>query len=179
LRTLITLLALGACALGPAQAAVFQSVVVEKSSITFSYKQMGVPMQGRFGKFAAQLSLDTEKADRATGRIDIDLASIDAGSADANQELAGKTWFHVAAHPLASYVLQGLRETGPARYEALGRLTIKGRTKELRTPLTLTKNGISGSLVVNRADFAIGEGMWAKPDIVGNEIQVIFNLTIN
>lgn len=175
----ITALALAAMALGSPQAATYQALVPEKSSVTFSYKQMGVPMQGQFRKFSAQLQLDPSRADKATGRLDIDLASIDTGSSEADQEAIGKAWFHVAAHPRASYVLQSLRPVAPGQYEAIGQLTLKGQTRELRTPLKLNApSTLVGSFVIRRADFGIGEGMWAKFDVVANEITVHFNLNL-
>jgi len=179
MKHLITTLAFAATTLGSAQAATYQAVVPEKSSVTFSYKQMGVAMDGKFKKFSAQVSLDTAKLDKAKGSIDIDLASIDTGSSEADQEVVGKSWFNVAAHPKASFVLKGLKATGANQYEATGQLTIKGQTRELHTPLKLTPQGqLTGSFVLKRADFGIGEGMWAKFDVVANEITVNFNLNL-
>ena len=179
MKHLITTLALSALALGNAQAAAFQAVVPEKSSVTFSYKQMGVAMDGNFKKFSAQLNFDPAKADKATGRLDIELASIDTGSSEADQEVIGKAWFNAAAHPKASFVLQSLKPTGPGQYEAAGQLTIKGQTRELRTPLKLNApSTLVGSFVLRRADFAIGERMWAKFDVVANEITVHFSLNL-
>ncbi len=179
MKHLITTLALGAFALGNAQAAAFQTLVPEKSSVTFSYKQMGVAMDGKFKKFSAQMNFDPAKADKATGRLDIELASIDTGSSEADQEAQGKAWFHVAAHPKASFVLHSLKPTGTGQYEATGQLTIKGQTRELRTPLKLqAPSTLIGSLVLKRADFGIGEGMWSKFDVVANEITVQFTLNL-
>jgi polyisoprenoid-binding protein YceI len=179
MKHLFTSLALGAFALTSAHAASYQAVVAEKSSVTFSYKQMGVAMDGKFKKFNAQVNLDTAKLDKAKGSIDIDLASIDTGSSDADQEVVGKSWFNVAAHPKASFVLKGLKPTGANQYEAVGQLTIKGQTRELHAPLKLSPQGVmTGSFVLKRADYAIGEGMWAKFDVVANEITVNFNLNL-
>lgn len=179
MKHLITTLALSVLALGHAHAVTYQSVVPDKSSVTFSYKQMGVAMDGKFKKFSAQIQLDPAKVDKATGRLDIDLASIDTGSAEADQEVVGKAWFNVAAHPKASFVLQSLKPTGPGQYEAIGQLTLKGQTRELRTPLKLNPpSTLAGSLVLKRGDFGIGEGMWAKFDVVANEITVQFNLNL-
>lgn len=62
-----------------------------------------------------------------------------------------------------------------------GRLTIKGRTQELVIPATFTPQGktgvLEGSFTVHRGDFAIGEGAWAKFDILANDIVVRFRLT--
>ena len=179
MKHLFTILTLSTIALGSAQAASYQAVVPEKSAITFSYKQMGVAMDGKFKKFNAQVSLDTAKLDKAKGSIDIDLASIDTGSSEADQEVVGKSWFNVAAHPKASFVLKGLKSTGANQYEATGQLSIKGQTRELHVPLKLSPQGaLTGSFVLKRADFGIGEGMWAKFDVVANEITVNFNLNL-
>jgi hypothetical protein len=35
----------------------------------------------------------------------------------------------------------------------------------------------NGGFVMRRADFNIGEGMWAKFDTVANEVQVNFQIT--
>lgn len=169
---LITLLA-GVTAAGGAQAATFQSVQADKSRIGFSFRQMGVAMEGRFKRFSAQVQFDTDKPAQARGRVEIDLASVDAGSSEADQELVGKSWFHVAAHPRAAFVLEGMKPTGAGQYEAAGRLTLKGQTRELRVPLKLSPQGLlTGSFVLRRADFGIGEGMWSKFDVVANEITV-------
>ena len=179
MKNIVTTLALSAIALGSAQAASYQAVVPEKSAITFNYKQMGVAMDGKFRKFNAQVSLDTAKLDKANGSIDIDLASIDTVSSEADQEVVGKSWFNVAAHPKASFVLKSLKSTGANQYEATGQLSIKGQTRELQAPLKLSPQGaLTGSFVMRRADFGIGEGMWAKFDVVANEITVNFNLNL-
>ena len=174
-----TALALGATLLGHAQAATYQAVVPEKSSINFAYRQMGVAMDGKFKKFYAQLNLDTAKSDKARGSIEIDLSSIDTGSSEADQEVVGKSWFNVAAHPKAIFVLRQLKPVGPSQYEAVGQLSIKGQTRELIAPVTLSTQGVlTGSFVLKRADFGIGEGMWAKFDVVANEITVQFKLSL-
>ena len=179
MKHLILCAGLVVAALQGAQAAGFQSVVPEKSSVTFSYKQMGVAMDGKFKTFGAQVNFDPAKADKATGRLDIDLASIDTGSSEADQEVVGKAWFNVPAYPKASFVLQSLKQTAPGQYEATGQLSIKGQTRELRTPLKLqAPSTLTGSFVLKRADFGIGEGMWAKFDVVANEITVHFNLNL-
>jgi len=179
MNKLISSFALSAFALGSAHAATYQAVVPEKSAITFSYKQMGVAMDGKFKKFSAHVSLDTAKLDKAKGSIDIDLANIDTGSNEADQEVVGKSWFNVAAHPRASFVLKQIKPAGTNQYEALGQLSIKGQTRDITAPLKLSPQGVlTGSFVLKRADFGIGEGMWAKFDVVANEITVHFTLNL-
>ena len=57
----------------PSQATEYKSVVSEKSTIGFSYKQMGVGSDGQFKKFTAQISFDPAKPQAAKASFDIDL----------------------------------------------------------------------------------------------------------
>ena len=164
------------------QAANYQSVQGDKSSISFRYKQMGVAMDGKFAKFQSTLQLDTAKPEAARASIEIDLASVDTGSAEGDDEVVGKSWFHTAAFPKALFVLKQLKASGPDSYEAIGTLSIKGHARELKFPVKYSAQGAKGLLGASfnlaRADFAIGEGVWSKFDVIGNDVQVNFQLTV-
>jgi polyisoprenoid-binding protein YceI len=176
------LIALSATALAlQAQAAPYQSIVPAKSSVTFNYKQMGVAMDGRFKKFAAQVNFDPAKAEQGKASFEVDLASVDAGSSEADQEVVTKSWFNAAAFPKAQFVAKQIKATAPNQYEVLGTLTLKGLTRDVKFPMKHTAQGkdglLTGSFTLQRADYSIGEGMWAKFDVVANDIQVNFSLT--
>jgi polyisoprenoid-binding protein YceI len=172
--------ALALLAVTAAHAEEYNAVQADRSSVSFVFKQMNVPVDGRFGKFAAQLKFDPAKPATASAAIDIDLASIDAGSAEANDEVAGKQWFNTKAFPTARFVATSFRALGGNRYEAVGKLNIKGRTQEMVAPFAFTSQGRSGvaegALTIKRADFAIGEGVWADFGTVANEVQIKFRL---
>lgn len=142
---------------------------------------MGVAMDGHFKKFAAQLSFDPSKLAAAKADIEIDLASVDAGSSEADDEVMGKAWFNVKAFPKATFVAKHIKGTAANQFEVTGTLTLKGKTQDIKFPLKLVTQGatavFSGGFVMRRADLAIGEGMWSKFDIVANDIQVNFQLT--
>jgi len=163
-----------------AQAVEYTQVQTTKSSINFAYKQMGVTMDGKFGKFAAQLNFDPAKPTAAKATLDVDLASIDTGSSEADQEVAGKQWFNTKAFPTAHFVSGSVKALGGNRYEVAGKLSIKGRTQDIVAPLTFSAQGnqgvFDGSFGFKRSDFAIGEGAWAAFDTVANEIQVKFHI---
>jgi len=75
-----------------AQAVEFNQLQADKSAVSFVYKQMNVPIEGGFKRFHGQISFDPAKPALARAEIDIELASIDAGSDEANDEVAGKLW---------------------------------------------------------------------------------------
>ncbi|MBI2308853.1 MAG: YceI family protein [Rhodocyclales bacterium] len=171
---------LAALAATQAEAVEYAQFQPERSNIAFTSKQMGVAVDGRFRKFAAALSFDPARPTAASARIDIDLGSIDAGSKDADDEVVGKQWFNIKAFPTASFVSTGVKALGGDRYEAIGKISIKGRTQDAVLPFTVKQDGqlatFDGNLTLKRLDFAIGEGPWADVSTVANEVQIKFRI---
>ncbi len=164
-----------------ARAAEYRQVQADQSAITFAYQQMGVAMDGKFRQFTAQLNFDPDRPESAQATVEVDLASIDTGSTDGDQEVAGKTWFNTPAFPTARFVTRSVKALGDHRYEATGQLTIKGKTQDVVVPATFTAQGqtgvFEGRFTLRRGDFAIGEGPWAKFDVVANDVQIQFRIT--
>jgi polyisoprenoid-binding protein YceI len=145
---------------------------------SFVSKQMNVPVDGKFTSFRSKLAFDPARPAAAKAEFEIDLASIDAGSKDANDEVAGKAWFNTKAFPVAKFVATTVKPLGNNRFEVAGKMSIKGKTLDLVTPVTVSQQGNSasfdGSLVLKRADYGIGDGIWADFGTVANEIQIKF-----
>ncbi len=179
-RQILAALGLAAALALPAQAAEFNNVQTARSVLGFGYKQMGVAMDGQFRKFTAQLNFDPAKPAVAKASLDIDVASIDTGSPEGNSEVVSKQWFDAKAFPVARFVSTSIKPLGGNRYEVAGQLTIKGRTRPVTAPTTVTLSGnnasFEGALVIKRADFAIGEGPWADFGTVANEVQIKFKV---
>jgi polyisoprenoid-binding protein YceI len=168
---------------GGVGAAELSRLVAEKSSITFVSKQMGVPVHGSFRKFDAQIRVDPAKPEAGTAKIEVDLASIDAGSNEASGEVKGKQWFNTGAFPKASFVSAGVKPLGGGRYEAHGPLTIKGISRDTVIAFTLRSEAnsvsIEGGFALPRLQFRIGEGMWSDTSTVADEVQVKFKLLLS
>lgn len=176
----LTLALLAVLAAPMAHATEYRTVLPKQSTIHFEFRQMGVPIKGGFKRFTTQMSFDPAKPEAARAQIKIDLASIDAGSPEADEESAGKLWFDRSAYPKATFVSSQVRALGNNRYEVRGTLTLKGRSRDMIVPVTYTpgKNTASfdGGFVLRRLDFGIGEGMWADVATVANEVQVRFRI---
>ncbi|HLU79348.1 MAG TPA: YceI family protein [Burkholderiaceae bacterium] len=164
---------------GTAQAASYTQLDAEASSLAFGYSQMNVKMDGRFGELKApELQFDPAAPEAAKVRIDVSLASIDAGYPDANVELKKDEWLAMDQHPVASFTSTAIKSLGDGRYEVSGELSIKGNTRPVTVPFTFKeeagKGVFEGSFPLQRADFGIGEGQWKDFSIVANEIDVRF-----
>ncbi|HET9463733.1 MAG TPA: YceI family protein [Thiobacillus sp.] len=176
--TTLTLLAM--LAAPAAHAVEYRTVLPQQSTIHFEFRQMGVPVKGGFKRFTTQMAFDPAKPEAARAQIEIDLASIDAGSPEAEEESAGKLWFNRSVYPKATFVSRQVRALGNNRYEMRGTLTLKGRSRDMTVPVTYMpgKNAaiFDGGFVLRRLDFGIGEGMWADVATVANEVQVKFRI---
>lgn len=169
-----------ATAVGSGYAQRVSTVDQDKSTITFVSRQMNVPVEGKFGKFSVQLAFDAAKPNEGRVQVELDLSSIDTGNEEANDEVKGKGWFDVKNHPTARFVSSAVKSVGSGRYELAGKLTIKGRTRDVVAPFTFKPAGqgavFEGAFVLKRLDYAIGEGVWSDTDTVANEVQVKFRI---
>lgn len=150
------------------------------SGISFQYEQMGVSMDGQFKEFTGNLRFDPAKPESAQADFDVALASVDAGSDEANDEVVGESWFNAAAFPQAHFQSTAVKALGDNKYEVAGKLTIKGKSVDVIVPATFTEadgqGTFSGTFTIKRGDFSIGEGSWSTFDIVANDINVSFKL---
>ena len=151
-----------------------------KSSVSATFRQMGVPIDARFGKFTAQIEYDAAKPESAKASVEIDVASFDLGDPDYNSEVRKKEWFHTAQFPKASFVSSRIRPASGGRLDVSGKLTLKGRTADVSFPMTVKKEGnaqiFEGSLPIRRLAFGVGEGEWKDTSIVADEVIIKFRV---
>ena len=184
MRQLGVFRALGAlvlcAAMQPALAA-DQALVPARSEVTFVLKQMGVPVSGRFKVFTAQTAFNPRAPQASQIAFQVDLGSV-AVNADADAELSKPDWFHTSQFPKATFQSGAMKALGGGRFEVAGKLSIKGHVRDLIVPVQLTQAaGLStatGSLLIKRLDFKVGDGDWADTAIVANDVQVTFKLVL-
>ena len=157
-------------------------LVPAQSEIGFVSTQMGVPVDGHFGKFEAQIALDPKHPE--TGRVAIDIATASAtlGVPETDAELPKANWFGSAQFPQASFRSSAIKSLGSGRFEVAGTLTVKGSAQPLVVPVQLTQSaGTSiarGSFTIKRLAFKIGEAEWTDTSLVANDVLVRFKLTL-
>ena len=97
-----------------------QTVLPEASEIRCVTRQMGVPVQGRFARWQAQLRFDPRQPQAAEVAFSIDTRSISFGAAETETEAARPLWFDSGRFaqaqlgtiaPLEVEPMPGLQET--------------------------------------------------------------------
>ncbi|MBI1215589.1 MAG: hypothetical protein GC185_07210 [Alphaproteobacteria bacterium] len=165
-------------------------MVADKSAITFTASQMGDRFTGSVKKFTPAIFFDADDLAHSSVTVDIDAASIDAGEKERNENIKSKSWFDIAEYPAARFETTGFTKTGENAFTAQGRLTIRGVTVPVELPFTLAFSKIEsgadsgkeqavmdGKLTLDRSKFKLGQGDWADPTIIANEVDVAVHLT--
>jgi polyisoprenoid-binding protein YceI len=147
-----------------------------KSDLSFTFKQMGVPVDGKFKKFDAQLDFDAKKPEAGKIAFTVDLGSVSLGDASFDAEVAKAPWFDTKRNGKATFVSTGIKPSGPGKYDVAGKLTVKGASRDIVVPITLAGGVASGSVAIKRLDFKIGDGEWADTSMVANDVTVKFKL---
>ncbi len=157
-----------------------------QSDVSFTFKQMGVPVDGKFKKFDAQINFDAAKLDASKVNFTVDIASTTIGDPATDAELPKSMWFNTAKFPQATFVSSSIKALGAGKYEATGKLSVKGIAQDVLVPITMTQTGTGaaavttavGSFPIKRLTFKIGEGEWADTSMVADPVQVKFKLAL-
>jgi polyisoprenoid-binding protein YceI len=88
----------------------------------------------------------------------------------------------VPKFPQATFQSSAIKAAGPGKFEVSGKLSIKGAMQDVVVPVQVTQAGTvstaSGSFVIKRLDFKIGDGEWADTSMLANDVAVKFKLVL-
>ena len=175
-----SLAAIGAATLALSAYAAPLKVDAAKSNVGATFKQLNVPVDAKFKKFAA--TIDFDPAHPATGKasVDIDVTSFDLGEAEYNKEVQKKEWFNATQFPKATFVSTSIKAGAAGKFDVTGKLTIKGKSTDVSFPLTVKKEGntqvFDGTLPIKRLTYNIGEGEWKDTGMVAEEVIIKFHI---
>ncbi|EHL24909.1 YceI family protein [Acidovorax sp. NO-1] len=183
LSSTLSRLVLGTALAVTAQAALAQQQLVPaQSEVKFTARQMGVPLEGHFKTFSAQVAFDPAKLATSKIRFTVDTGSATLGSRETDAELPKPTWFNVPKFPQAQFESSSIKALGGGKFDVAGTLTIKGQAQSVVVPVTLTQSGATttaaGALPIKRLAFKIGENEWADTSMVADDVQVKFKLAL-
>jgi cytochrome b561 len=146
------------------------------SSIVFTGAHAGVPFEGRFSRWHADIRFDPGNLDQSKAVVTVETASAADGVPVHDSTLPRAEWFDVEDHPTADFSTTSFRASGNGVYEARGTLSIKGRAIETRLPFTLRIEGnravMDGTAQISRADANLGMRSDPEAEYVSAEIGV-------
>jgi polyisoprenoid-binding protein YceI len=154
-----------------------------KSTLEYSFVQAGAQNKGTFKKYILTLDVAGDKAEKLD--VVIDMTSLDTGDKERDDTLRGADLFNVAKNPQARFTSAQITKTA-AGYDAVGKLTLRGVSKDVHVPFTLrmaTEQGksvgyLEGKTTVKRLDFGVGQGDWKSTEWVGNDVGISYSVRL-
>jgi polyisoprenoid-binding protein YceI len=146
-------------------------------------------INGTASGISGKVTFDPANPAATKGRIVVAANSLHVGNATMKEHLHGENWMNVTKFPEMTFELDSLKnvktEGDITTADAVGKITIKGVTKELAAPVKLTylkdkmkaRSGKDGDLLVVRSNFAVkrsdfGINASRGEDKVSNEIEL-------
>jgi len=152
------------------------------SSLAFTFVQEGAASAGSFKQFTTELGYDEKNPAAGSLKVQVQIASIDTLDKDRNDTLAGADLFDTQKFPTAQYVANSFARRADGTLEAVGKLTLRGVTHDLRLPLKITRTAtgleLSGSAAIKRLDYGVGQGDWKSTESVADEVKLQYKVAL-
>ena len=160
-----------------------QTLITNQSELVYVGTQLGVPVDGSFSRFQAQVNLDPARLQSSSVSFSVDTSSVVFEAEDIRRELAKPDWLDSARFPSADFKSSRIRDLGGRRYEITGTLTIKGHAHEVTFPVSLSQTGTTtfatGQLSIKRLEYGIGQGEWGDTSLVEDAVQIKFKIALS
>jgi len=184
-RLVLGLIAAAFLALSDATAADNYKIDPAHSSVGFSVRHMGVSnVKGHFDEFVGSLALDNGTIQEATATIRV--KSLNTGIEKRDNHLRTADFFEAAKYPEITFKTKKVEKSGD-QIVLIGDFTMRGVTKELRLPVTLsgpvkdpqgnTRIGLEAKTTVNRKDYGMKFNAVLETGglMVGDEVTIEIN----
>ena len=153
-----------------------------KSQVSFNFEVQGNVSEGQFTESSVDLLLNADHPAGSKLQATVNTATVTTGNSQIDSTLRGSDWFDIENHPQASFESTSLVTSGENSYSVSGILQIKGVSRELAFPLTLSneqyKRFASGQFTVNRLDFNLGTNSQPTDGTVAYSVEVRFKFEI-
>lgn len=153
-----------------------------ESRITFTIKEMGIPVSGEFARLEA--ALDQAGMEKSGADQHIDIGSLTTGNDEADQVTMNPDWLDLSHAPYATTKSAAVRPLAPGRLESRGAPNIRNKKRDSIAQFSSTgrpggKIVLNGEIVLRRGEFGICAGAWNQGDIVNDDILVKIFLTLS
>ena len=160
------------------------------SSIGFAVKHLMISTtRGEFTDYTGEIQFDPEDLSSFSVDLVIEAKSINTRNEKRDGHLRNTDFFDVEKYPTLKFKGKQLVKNGDG-YNLTGDLTIKGVTKEITVPVTISGPiqrkdgeaiGLSGEIIINRQDYGVS---WSKIMdkgglMVDNNVKIIIEIEAN
>lgn len=157
--------------------------VSDKSIIEWSANYAGKAVAGSFSIFTSDIKFDPDNLSKSSVNVAIETAKVKTSDKNAMENLPTGEWFASRKYPMAVFKSDLVRHIKDNNYEAEGTLTIRDKTLKIILPFTV--NIVASHAImncetkINRLDYGVGQGDWAKTDVVSGDVKISIHIEAN
>lgn len=134
----------------------------EVTEVTFKIKNFGVNVDGDFSDIQIQTNFNSEKLSESFINATIKVLSIDTGIKKRDVHILEEDYFDQTKYSDILLKSTKIEKTKKGTYLLYADLTIKGKTKKMKLPITFQQTDkrlmIQSDFQINRRDFNVGGG---------------------
>ena len=154
------------------------------SAVLFRLDHLGVSAAyGRFNTFSGSFTFDGDNPAGCSVEVTVDAASVDTAHEGRDEHLRKPDFFNAAEHKTITFKSTRVAgTTSPKHFDVVGKLTLRGVTKEVTVRMEKLgekdlgerfgyRAGFEGTLRIKRSDFGMGYGI--DNGSLGDEVKLI------
>ena len=152
----------------------------DTGTLQFTAAQMGTPLKGSFADFSVQVDFDPHRPESGAVHVQVPVASVSAGSREADALLRSAGFFDAAQFPQARFDAAHFAAQADGRYLARGSFVLKGHTVDLPVSFAVTTDPrgrwFDGSFSISRLEFGVGQGEWSDTSTLDDKVEIAFHI---
>ena len=143
----------------------------KKYNVSFSAEEADGVIKG----LKSTIVFDENNLEGSSFKASLDVNTINTGNGMKNKHAKAEKWLNAEKYPTINFTSTHVSKAGNS-YNAKGKLTVKGITKEINLLFTFTKKGktgiFKGSFTIKRQDYSITE------DGIGDNIKITIDVPV-
>lgn len=157
-------------------------LVKDKSYVKFIAMVNGAPVGGNFTDFDATILFDYDYPDKSSIKVEVKTSSLKTDYQEVADNVGKKEWLASEEFPTAHFETTHLTKVPSTwNYYGEGKLTLRGKAVPVAINFQIEdfddRAIADGYLTVKRNTFGVGQGQWAKDDVVKDQVRVEFRIT--
>jgi polyisoprenoid-binding protein YceI len=179
---LLSLILLVTVSAATAQDATLWAVDKSHSSVNFKIRHFFTPVAGSYGDWDGVIRFDAANLKGSSINMTINAGSVNTANERRDAHLRTADFFETDKFPTMRFVSNNIQKMGENSFVAVGNLTIKETTKEIRLPFTFlgsmphprggTVAGFKANYQILRNDYGVGTGGYVETQTIGNEVDI-------
>ncbi|MTI38384.1 YceI family protein [Fulvivirga lutimaris] len=145
-------------------------------NVSFIIKNAGLNVDGNIGGIQGAVIFNEQQPSQSKISVTIDPTTIDTGIGLRDKHLKKEDYFDVDQYPAIKMQSTAIVKKGDV-YEGIFELTMKGVTKELTIPFTVSKENnqlhFKAIFELDRLDFNVGGNSWVLSDDVKVNVELV------